>query len=170
VRDGERALRYTAPADGKYDFYLVLRNAAGVSAPPPEPGSTPAVTVFVDTTPPLFQVHSTATEPGDEGRPVVAMKATLVEENLSESAVRVFYRTAPGDWLDGGTAHLAGGRLAWSPPESAGPLVTSASSPPTGPAIAQPATCAKSKSTRPAPLRRSEPRRANPRQPRQQPK
>lgn len=123
VADGERTLRYAAPADGKYDFYIVLRNAAGVSGPTPEPGAEPAVTVIVDTTPPLFQIHRASLESGDDGRPIVALKATLVEENRSDSAVRVFYRTPPNDWLDGGPAHLANDRIVWIPPEAAGPVI-----------------------------------------------
>lgn len=123
VREGERTVHYAAPSDGKYDFYIVLRNAAGASAPDPQPGSTPDITVVVDTTPPLFQVHAAAVEPDDNGRPAVVMQATLVEENLSETAVRVFYRTAPGEWLDGGPAQVGSGRIVWSPPASVSAVI-----------------------------------------------
>ena len=120
---GERTLRYLAPGDGKYDFYLVLRNAAGASAPAPAPGCTPSATILVDTVPPLFQIHAADTESDDEGHPTVAMKVTLVEENLSDTGFRVFYRTTAESWVDGGPARLTDGRMLWSPPESAGPRV-----------------------------------------------
>jgi hypothetical protein len=120
AHDGQHALSYNAPGDGRYDFYVVLRNDAGASAEPPQPGSTPVLTAIVDTVPPLFQIHSAGTEPGQDGRPILALQATLVEENLSATGIRVFYRTADQSWLDGGTAQRSDSRLVWPLPETAG--------------------------------------------------
>lgn len=115
------ALRYFAPDDGRYDFFVVLKNAAGASSPPPEAGTTPLVTVVVDTIPPLLQVHQAraSIEPG--GPPQVAMTVSLVEENLGEDAIRVFYQTAEDEsWLDGGLAQAAGGTVTWNVPRDVG--------------------------------------------------
>jgi hypothetical protein len=120
AHDGEHVLTYNAPGDGRYDFYVVLRNDAGASAEPPQPGAAPVLTAIVDTVPPLFQIHSAETEPGQDGRSIVVLQATLVEENLSGTGIRVFYRTTDQSWLDGGTAQRVDSRLVWSPPETAG--------------------------------------------------
>ena len=119
ARVGRGTLRFTAPADGTYQFYLVLRNEAGSSAEPPEAGSAPTTTVIVDTVPPLLQLHSASAEitPSDSTR--VLVKASLVEENLSESGIRIFYRANSGDWIDGGPATFSAGVITWTPPESA---------------------------------------------------
>ncbi len=117
IADDGQTLRYAAPADGKYDFYLVLRNDAGSSADPPEPGAKPAVSVVVDTVPPLLQIHATLADHDFDGTPIVTMDATLVEENLTDDGLRVFYRTIPERWLDGGRVTFDDDRLLWFPPE-----------------------------------------------------
>jgi len=114
---GQRSLRYTAAADGRYDFYVVLRNAAGTSADPPVPGTTPTVSIIVDTTPPLLQIHSAQVETIDD-EAVIRLKVSLVEEHLADGGLRVFYRTTPGQWQDGGTATVDNGALRWAPPAS----------------------------------------------------
>lgn len=112
---GATALRYDAPADGKYDFYLAPRGADGVSGEPPPPGTAAMVSVIVDTLPPLLQVHAVGLR-SEGGRPVVEMVATFIEENRSQEAVRVFYRTIPTEWLDGGPADIVETGLLWYPP------------------------------------------------------
>lgn len=112
---GTTTLRYDAPADGRFDFYLVLHGAGGSSGEPPLPGASPAVSVIVDTLPPLLQIHQT--ELRDEGgRPIVFMNATFIEENRPRESVRVFYRTIPTDWIDGGPADVVDSGLIWYPP------------------------------------------------------
>lgn len=121
VRCGEHALRYSAPADGQYGFYMVLYNAAGPSADPPSPGSSPAATTIVDTVAPLLQIHETEVQRTDGGAASVVMKASLIEENLAPAGVRVFYRTTGQTWIDGGLATLGDRRIVWKPPVSAEP-------------------------------------------------
>jgi tetratricopeptide (TPR) repeat protein len=115
-------LRFTAAEDGRYEFYFVLHNAAGASGPAPTPGTRPALSVEVDTTPPLVQVHRAELD----GQPAAVLLAvTLVEENLAEDAVRLFFRATPADaWTDGGPVRPAhDGRYRWAPPpETAGTL------------------------------------------------
>jgi len=122
-RVGRTTLRYTAPADGRYDFYLVLRNEAGTSAAAPEPGATPTVSVVADTVPPLFQAHSAQPELADDGALTVLIHATIVEENLSADAIRVFYRASDAEWTDGGVAARADGGLSWTHPRAIGRTV-----------------------------------------------
>lgn len=117
--DGGRptSLPYAAPADGRYDFYIVLSNDAGDSAPPPTAGAEPHVTVIVDTTAPLLQLHGASRVWPDADRPGLLLRASVIEENLGPESIRVSYRPAgTKDWFDGGTAPLAAGRIQWLPP------------------------------------------------------
>ncbi|MBK9127675.1 MAG: tetratricopeptide repeat protein [Phycisphaerales bacterium] len=109
-------LRFAAPQDGRYDFFLVLTGEAGASGPAPRRGTPPTLSIVVDTLPPILQVHRVA--PHREGAGLVlAIDATLIEEHASAAGLRVFYRTdAASDWIDGGPAGNAAGQLRWSVP------------------------------------------------------
>ncbi len=120
--NSKAALCYEAPADGQYDFYIVLKNAAGTSAEPPQAGSKPTATVVVDTVPPLLQIHDTSTAATPDGGSAVVFKVSLVEEHLSGSGVRVFYRTNSAAWHDGGAASFAAESLTWTVPPDLGPI------------------------------------------------
>jgi len=122
VPNSKGVLCYAAPSDGKYDFYIVLKNAAGASAEPPRSGSKPTATVIVDTVPPLLQVHDTSAAPTTGSPSTVNFKVSLVEEHLSDTAVRVFYRANDKTWRDAGVAKLADERLAWTVPPDVGPV------------------------------------------------
>lgn len=119
---GATTLRYDAPADGKYDFYLALRAANGESEGPPPPGTPAMVSVIVDTLPPLLQVHAAGLR-SEGDRPAVEMVATFIEENRSQEAVRVFYRTIPTEWIDGGPADIVETGLLWYAPTLLAPPV-----------------------------------------------
>lgn len=112
---GATTLRYDAPADGKHAFYLAPREAGGESGEPPQPGTAPMVSVIVDTLPPLLQVHAAGLR-SEGDRPAVEMVATFIEENRSQEAVRVFYRTIPTEWIDGGPADIVDTGLLWYAP------------------------------------------------------
>lgn len=117
VRMGGHALRYKAPADGAYAFYLVLKNAAGASAGPPTRGCRPHMRVLVDTTAPTLQLH-----PEASAGPIVAgsaykIRASLIDEHLGAGGVRVFYRTSGGGpWVDGRQAAIGEHELVWRVP------------------------------------------------------
>jgi hypothetical protein len=131
---GAHALHYTAAADGVYDCYVVLKNAGGTSGPPPGPGTAATATVVVDTLAPLLQIHAAriAARSADEDQAPASAPAqprtvnfdlTLVEEHLSESGLRAFYKTAAGDWHDGGPVQFTADSAAWTaPPELSGTL------------------------------------------------
>ena len=107
------ATRYTADRDGRYDFYLVLENSAGTSGPAPQAGTKSAITVVVDTIPPLLQVHDAVSPDNNES---VVINVTLIEENLGEDGLRVFYRTPSEIWQDGGPAFHNGELATWDAP------------------------------------------------------
>ena len=107
---------YTAPNDGRYDFYLVLHGEGGDSSPPPMAGTEPVTTVVVDTATPLLQINDTAVRTEPDDRQAVAMQGTLVEENLSETGIHIFYRTDDSGWHDGGPVTFMDGQANWMVP------------------------------------------------------
>jgi hypothetical protein len=109
--------RYQARQDGRYGFYVVLANSAGCSAEPPERGSQPHVTVVVDTAPPMLQIHQAEFVRGADGVTRLRASLSLIEENLGEAGLRVFYRTAADQpWRDGGPVSVADGHTTWPSP------------------------------------------------------
>lgn len=121
--DGKHTLRYSAPGDGRYDFYVVLQNAAGASNLPPSPGARPAATVIVDTLPPLLQIDGAEIAPADECGHRVTLRAALVEENLSPAGVRLFYRDDARHWTDAGVASVVDEHIAGSVPACTRPAI-----------------------------------------------
>lgn len=102
-------LSLTVDADGRYDFYIILANAGGTSAPPPTPGTEPHGRILVDTTPPLVQLHAASVEHRDEAGATLKLQASLIEEYLHDRGVRLFYRTdTTGIWRDAGAIELHG--------------------------------------------------------------
>src|SRR5262249_47392394 len=67
-RVGEHTLRFDAPHDGRYDFFIVIETAGGRSADPPASGAAPHATIVVDTTVPILQIHrlTAASPPGGD--------------------------------------------------------------------------------------------------------
>ena len=115
------ALHFDAPRDGRYEFYVVLSNAAGVSGPPPHPGSVPHATVIVDTTPPLLQLHAADCDVDADGERLVRLRVSLIEEHLHDAGVHVFYRASPTTlWHDGGPISLVDGEAHWPAPAQIG--------------------------------------------------
>jgi len=119
-----RSLLYTAPADGRYEFYLVLRDHAGRSTLPPDPGSTPLATCIVDTLPPLLQVHAAEVQTSANAPPKLILRLSLVEENLAADGVRIFYRSHEQPWTDGGPVTLLDDHAVWTTPPQAGPVLS----------------------------------------------
>lgn len=106
------AVIVSAEADGLLGFWLVVRNAAGMSALPPSPGQPPQVTVLVDTQPPTLQLRG-ARVTWSDGNAGLTLHATLAEENIDASAVRAFARPCGDDaapWRDLGPILIRAGR------------------------------------------------------------
>lgn len=110
------SLRYDAPADGLFEFFVVVTNAAGASSPAPTESSTPQLSVLVDTAAPLVQVHRADWAQLKELR-MLKIDLSVIEENLGDDGLRVFYRFAgESHWRDGGVASLEKGTIVWRPP------------------------------------------------------
>ncbi|MBU0638506.1 MAG: tetratricopeptide repeat protein [Planctomycetes bacterium] len=119
---GPTPLRYIAAGDGRYDFYIVLHNSAGASAPAPQSGTSPHTSLVVDTAAPVLQVHAAYVRCVSETERVLRAQLALVDENLTEREVRVFYRAnEAGAWEDGGAAAVEDGQVAWRVPPGVGP-------------------------------------------------
>ncbi len=120
-RQTPTSLVFSAPHDGVFELYLVLRNEIGESLPPPVAGDPPHATVVVDTSPPLFQLHGQPTTTLIDGVTHVRQRLTLIDEHLGRGAVRLFYADLNGEWRDGGPASVdpEGGAFDWTPPADA---------------------------------------------------
>jgi len=123
-RAGPTAVRFEAPRDGRYGFYLVLENAAGRSAEPPEPGTPPLVTVVVDTTAPTLHLRAAAYV--DESTPPATLRlpVTVIDDNLGSAGTRLFYRTADAlGWRDAGPMPVRAGQIDWPLPSDVAPPI-----------------------------------------------
>lgn len=112
------ALTWAAPADGEYDLFMVLRNAAGSSSDPPAPGTPAHLSVVVDTVPPMLQIHAAQVRSLAGLHRSLHIDATLVDEHLSDSGARLFFRRSQTDrWSDGGVLTFNGRSALWELPE-----------------------------------------------------
>lgn len=107
-----------APSEGLLGFYFVLGNASGDSSPPPQPGTAPHVSVVVDATPPVVQLHPLQ-ETQSLGRRAVRIRWTAVDAHLAARPIELFYRPATTDvWAAISNDPLANtGQYDWLPPE-----------------------------------------------------
>jgi hypothetical protein len=117
-------VRYEAPADGRYAFYLVLENSAGRSGEAPVSGSRPHATVIVDTVAPTLQVHKAGFVQAAGERAQLQVSLSLIDESLGDAGARLFYRTS-GDthWRDGGPVNVVDGQFSWEPPDTLGSAI-----------------------------------------------
>ncbi len=134
-RDAANAVRFQAPADGTFGFFLVLVNDSGRSAPPPNPGTPPQIVVVVDTAAPIVQIHGARPLAHRGNAGALRLDVSLIEENLGSGGVRVFYRAAvardrtpatqPREpvWQDAGIVPLAGDVVEWHADHALPPVV-----------------------------------------------
>ena len=121
---GSNVARFEISTDGGYAFYLVLVNSAGRSGEPPVSGSRPHATVIVDTVAPTLQVHEAGFVRTAAEAPKLHVSLSLIEENLGDAGVRVFYRTSADTlWRDGGPVPVIDGQFSWEPPTPVGPSI-----------------------------------------------
>ena len=115
---------FHAPAEGLLGFYLRVTNRAGASSPPPGRSTQPQQWAFVDYTPPVIQLHALR-QTTMLGRPVVQIRWTAIDANLTRRPVEVEYRQLPAaGWHPLSMNALANtGRYDWRVPENLwGPL------------------------------------------------
>ncbi len=74
---------FSAPGEGEYGFFIVLRNAIGASSSPPIGGTAPQQTIVLDWSPPLLQAHSAALTQRD-GQRTVALRWTAYDAHFGE--------------------------------------------------------------------------------------
>ena len=106
-------VRCVAPADGRFDFFIVLENEHGASSSPPVTGTPPHASVMIDTLAPTLQLHSGTVGLNPAGLPVLTLSLTLIEEQLCADGVRLFYRAhnETGAWADAGDVAYADGSV-----------------------------------------------------------
>ena len=109
-------IQYTADYDGRFGFSIILNNDAGPSGPVPQPGTHPAITIVVDTVPPLLQLHQAQAQRDDDNQLTITLSTSLIEEDLSSTGIRIFYKTLGNEWTDGGCAAPTDNTITWSPP------------------------------------------------------
>lgn len=112
-RAGVDAVGWRPPNPGAYGVYLVLEGVNGVSGPAPLPDSPPQLTIMVDWTPPLLQLHEARVEQVGASR-VLELSATVIEDHLSESGLRLRVKeTGESQWRDVGPLRIINGVGRW---------------------------------------------------------
>jgi tetratricopeptide (TPR) repeat protein len=111
------SLAVSVPADGSWVFRAVRRAGPG-QLPPQGLADAHDALICVDTAPPTLQLHDglVAREPGRPAQ--LRLSLTLLEENLADGGVRLFYR-AGGEraWRDGGALACSQGQADWTLPD-----------------------------------------------------
>ncbi len=118
---GGSPLPFTAPSDGRYGFSITARDAVGLEAPGPSPGSPPQIETIVDTTPPVIRII----HPRPERSPVASMMGiewSVSDENLGETPLEVSYSLDGGPWSPIWTSAPSSGRRQWNMPFTRGEL------------------------------------------------
>lgn len=82
---------FVAPSEGLCGLFVILRNEAGASAPPPKAGTKPQQWAFIDWTPPLVQLHLARKDLTFEQSRRVALKWTAYDKHLSNRPVDLYY-------------------------------------------------------------------------------
>lgn len=90
--DQQSPLEFTAPAEGLYGFFMVVKEGGRVSSPPPAPGEPPQRWAFIDFTPPLVQWIGV--EPNDDfaNRRSVQLRWTSHDNHLASRPVSLDYQ------------------------------------------------------------------------------
>lgn len=86
------SITFEAPSDGLYGLYSVLHNAAGASAPAPQPGTAPQKWVWVDRSAPIVQILGLLPDKHFETNREIRLRWLVRDENLSTRPVRLHYR------------------------------------------------------------------------------
>ena len=92
--DARPPMTFRAAREGLHGFFLVLTNASGSSSPPPEPGTSPQLSVFVDKTAPSVELH-TVRQIDALGNRTLQLRWTAIDRNFPERPVRLDFRLLP---------------------------------------------------------------------------
>ena len=105
---------FQAPDDGRYELFLIANNSAGASSEPPTADAKPHVSIMVDTKLPTLQIHRAEMRSLAGLERKLTIELSVIDENLGDSGVRLFYRSnADSPWRDGGAVTVVDGRVKW---------------------------------------------------------
>ncbi len=89
---------FRAAEEGQFGFFVVLTNATGSSSGRPVASTRPQISVFVDFTPPVVQIHPARMTPSAEAR-VVQVRWTAIDAHLEPRPISIHYKFESGsDW------------------------------------------------------------------------
>lgn len=120
--DRHSPMRFHAPAEGLFGFFLVLHNPTGASSAPPAQGDKPHQWAFVDYTQPVVQLHPPRFTTSF-GERLAQIRWTAVDAQLGSRPVQVEFRDIGSEqWQCASAEPLSNtGRFDWRlPPELKG--------------------------------------------------
>ena len=116
--DQQSPIRFTAPQEGLYGFFLVLANATGPSSMAPTRTTQPHLWAFVDHTPPVVQLHPPR-QTTVLGQRVAQLRWTAIDANFGPRPVEIACQRPPDEsWHPVTSDPLTNtGRYDWRLPE-----------------------------------------------------
>jgi len=89
---------FTAPGEGLFGVFVIVRNATGPSSQPPTSATAAHRWIFVDSTPPVVQLHALR-ETTFQGERVILIRWTAIDTLLPQRPIELQYQTQAGpDW------------------------------------------------------------------------
>ncbi len=114
---GRSVVQVDTERDGSYGFYVVLEDLAGNKSPEPEPGTSPQVTIVVDTKPPDLEILSPRVGFYGPGRGV-ELKWRLSDEYAADDCVSIEMSPDGGEsWGVIAKSRPAVGSYTWTLPD-----------------------------------------------------
>lgn len=84
-------LPFIAPQEGRYGFYVIVRNAVGASSEPPESGTKPQQWAFVDWHAPLVQLEIARKADDFHTSRTIALRWTAHDAYLTDRPIDLYY-------------------------------------------------------------------------------
>ena len=111
-------LRFIAPAEGLYGFYMAALDGDRSTGEAPEPSQTPQWLIFVDYTPPLVQWEGIETTVGFESDRRVQLRWRAFDNQLNDRPITLWYQSSiDQQWVVIGERLPNTGRYDWRLPE-----------------------------------------------------
>jgi len=114
---GQSVVQVDTERDSSYGFYVVLEDLAGNKSPEPEPGTSPQVTIVVDTKPPHLEILSPRVGFYGPARGA-EIKWRLSDEYAADDCVSIEMSPDGGkSWSVLAKSRPAVGSYTWTPPD-----------------------------------------------------